>query len=102
MNFTCSIYLLFFLCFIGLFFTLHYTLFTCAWLDLIDNCLFIQANAAQWGDTANEQWSATVGKSRPNPQQNPANELFWNTPPVSHCNGSASCLLYLLLFVIVK
>lgn len=46
-----------------------------------------QPHGGQWGDGANQQsqWSATVGKSRPTPQQNPAtwggvDDLNWNTP----------------------
>ena len=69
------------------------------------HCFVLQPNnAGQWGDNANQQWSATVGKSRPNPQQNPANwggvdDLNWNTPPVCTDIVSAFCLLYMFLLL---
>ena len=68
------------------------------------HCFVLQPNnAGQWGDNANQQWSATVGKSRPNPQQNPANwggvdDLNWNTPPV--CTDIVS-FLFVYMFLLL-
>ena len=68
------------------------------------HCSVLQPNnAGQWGDNANQQWSTTVGKSRPNPQQNPANwggvdDLNWNTPPV--CTDIVS-FLFVYMFLLL-
>ena len=65
-----------------------------------------QANAGQWGDNANQQqWSATVGKSRPNQQQPPANwggvdDLNWNTPQVRQ--HTVLMLLFVVMFAFGK